>query len=114
MVKGAEKMNYLLKNRLWFLMVLFTIFATIPQMIRLNFIGAVFAEKLSFFPLLVGLLLTLFYEKWNFVKTPLSKVMGIYLFVYIGALFLSLIHGLMIYPYYENILSQLFENNIFL
>ena len=98
-------MNYLIKNRLWFLMVLFTIFATIPQMIRLNFIGAVFAEKLSFFPLFVGLLLTLFYEKWNFVKTPLSKVMGIYLLVYIGVLFISLIHGLMIYPYYENILS---------
>lgn len=43
-------MNHIIRDRLWYLMVLFSIFATIPEIIRFNFWGAVFAEKLSFFP----------------------------------------------------------------
>ena len=42
-------MNHIIRDRLWYLMVLFSIFATIPEIIRFNFWGAVFAEKLSFF-----------------------------------------------------------------
>lgn len=72
-------MNHIIRNRLWYLMVLFSIFATIPEIIRFNFLGAVFAEKLSFFPLLAGLLLTLYYEKCHVFKTSLSRRIGIYL-----------------------------------
>lgn len=86
-------MNHIIKDRLWYLMVLFSIFATIPEIIRFNFWGAVFAEKLSFFPLLAGLLLTLYYEKCHVFKTSLSRRIGIYLLIYAVVLFISLIHG---------------------
>lgn len=98
-------MNHIIRDRLWYLMVLFSIFATIPQIIRFNFLGAVFAEKLSFFPLLAGLLLTLYYEKCHVFKTSLSRRIGIYLLIYAVVLFISLIHGLVIYPYYGDILN---------
>ena len=93
------------RDRIWYLMVLFSIFATIPEIIRFNFLGAVFAEKLSFFPLLAGLLLTLYYEKCHVFKTSLSRRIGIYLLIYAVVLFISLIHGLVIYPYYGDILN---------
>lgn len=98
-------MNHIIRDRLWYLMVLFSIFATIPQIIRFNFLGAVFAEKLSFFPLLAGLLLTLYYEKCHVFKTSLSRRIGIYLLIYAVVLFISLIHGLVIYPYYGDVLN---------
>lgn len=98
-------MNHIIRDRLWYLMVLFSIFATIPQIIRFNFLGVVFAEKLSFFPLLAGLLLTLYYEKCHVFKTSLSRRIGIYLLIYAVVLFISLIHGLVIYPYYGDILN---------
>lgn len=98
-------MNHTIRDRLWYLMVLFSIFATIPQIIRFNFLGAVFAEKLSFFPLLAGLLLTLYYEKCHVFKTSLSRRIGIYLLIYAVVLFISLIHGLVIYPYYGDVLN---------
>ena len=98
-------MNHIIRDRLWYLMVLFSIFATIPEIIRFNFWGAVFAEKLSFFPLLAGLLLTLYYEKCHVFKTSLSRRIGIYLLIYAVVLFISLIHGLVIYPYYGDILN---------
>lgn len=98
-------MNHIIRDRLWYLMVLFSIFATIPQIIRFNFFGAVFAEKLSFFPLLAGLLLTLYYEKCHVFKTSLSRRIGIYLLIYAVVLFISLIHELVIYPYYGDILN---------
>lgn len=98
-------MTQVFKDRIWYLMVLFSIFATIPQIIRFNFLGAVFAEKLSFFPLLAGLLLTLYYEKCHVFKTSLSRRIGIYLLIYAVVLFISLIHGLVIYPYYGDILN---------
>lgn len=98
-------MNHIIRNRLWYLMVLFSIFATIPEIIRFNFLGAVFAEKLSFFPLLAGLLLTLYYEKCHVFKTSLSRRIGIYLLIYAVVLFISLIHGLVIYPYYGDVLN---------
>ena len=86
-------------------MVLFSIFATIPEIIRFNFWGAVFAGKLSLFPLLAGLLLTLYYEKCHVFKTSLSRRIGIYLLIYAVVLFISLIHGLVIYPYYGDVLN---------
>lgn len=98
-------MNHIIRDRLWYLMVLFSIFATIPQIIRFNFLGAVFAGKLSFFPLLAGLLLTLYYEKCHVFKTSLSRRIGIYLLIYAVVLFISLIHGLVIYPYYGDVLN---------
>lgn len=98
-------MTHIIRDRLWYLMVLFSIFATIPQIIRLNFLGAAFAEKLSFFPLLAGLLLTLYYEKRHVFKTSLSRKIGIYLLVYAAVMFISLVHGLVIYPYYGDILN---------
>lgn len=67
--------------------------------------GAVFAGKLSFFPLLAGLLLTLYYEKCHVFKTSLSRRIGIYLLIYAVVLFISLIHGLVIYPYYGDVLN---------
>lgn len=98
-------MMQVFRDRIWYLMVLFSIFGTIPNNIRFNFLGAFFAEKLSFFPLLAGLLLTLYYEKRHVFKTSLSRRIGIYLLVYAVVLFISLIHGLVIYPYYGDILN---------
>lgn len=98
-------MMQVFRDRIWYLMVLFSIFGTIPNNIRFNFLGAIFAEKLSFFPLLAGLLLTLYYEKRHVFKTSLSRRIGIYLLVYAVVLFISLIHGLVIYPYYGDILN---------
>lgn len=98
-------MMQVFRDRIWYLMVLFSIFGTIPNNIRFNFWGAIFAEKLSFFSLLAGLLLTLYYEKCHVFKTSLSRRIGIYLLIYAVVLFISLIHGLVIYPYYGDILN---------
>lgn len=43
-------MNHIIRDRLWYLMVLFSIFATIPEIIRFNFWGAVLLKNLVFSP----------------------------------------------------------------
>lgn len=49
-------MNSCLQNRLFFLIVLFSIFTQIPPIFRLNFIGSFLSKDLSFYPILAGML----------------------------------------------------------
>lgn len=100
-------MNNCLQNRLFFLIVLFSIFTQIPTIFRLNFIGSFLSKDLSFYPILVGTLYSgyiLFKAKKLQIRKE-EKIFFAYILVYVAVLMLSFLHGLAIYPYYADILS---------
>lgn len=87
-------------------LIIFTlIFNTIPEAVRLNFLGGAFAPQLTLYPLLAGMLYTL-YCQWRYKEKLIhikkfSAFLGIYLLVYL----ISTIWGLYTYPYYNEILN---------
>ena len=100
-------MNSCLQNRLFFLIVLFSIFTQIPPIFRLNFIGSFLSKDLSFYPILAGMLYSgyLLLKKKKLQIGKEEKIFFAYILAYVAILMLSFLHGLAIYPYYENILS---------
>ncbi|WP_251423739.1 O-antigen ligase family protein [Veillonella agrestimuris] len=101
-------MNPSIRDGLFYLIVLFTIFTQIPKILQLNFIGGFLGTDLSFYPILIGVLYSfyiIYKNKSELVITRDDKIWGIYIVIYIGILLISFIHGLVIYPYYDVILS---------
>lgn len=96
-----------LRNKLFFCIVLFIIFSNIPRIVQMNFIGTFLGKDLSFYPILVGVLY-FFYELKKSGRQQIhkeEKILLVYIAIYIAVLMASFLHGLMIYPYYETILS---------
>ncbi|WP_349687696.1 O-antigen ligase family protein [Acidaminococcus sp. DS4831] len=96
-----------LRDKLFFSIVLFIIFPTIPKFLQLNFLGAFLGKDLSFYPILAGVLYSsiIFFKKPKLKIHKIEKMFFAYTVTYIVVTLISFIHGLMIYPYYEGILS---------
>lgn len=102
-------MGMALRNKLFFMIVFFMIFSQIPNIIQLNFIGAFLGKDLSIYPILFSFL----YYAWKIKKEKTSlqvndnttKIFVCYIGLYVIVVFISFIHGLIIYPYYDAILE---------
>ena len=106
-LEKEEDMSISLRNKLFFLIVLFVIFCNIPKMVQLNFVGSFLGKDLSLYPILIGMCCTAYTsyrdKKIQFYKE--EKILSGYIVVYIFILMLSFLHGLSMYPYYDAILS---------
>lgn len=97
-----------LRNKLFFLIVFFTIFSEIPHILQLNFLGSFLGKDLSIYPILIAFIYCLWEyrkEKQSFQATNMTKIFVAYIIVYVATIFISFIHGLYIYPYYDAILA---------
>lgn len=85
-------------------MVFALIFSAIPDEIRSNFLGGASAKHLTFYPLVVGIVYTI-YCQWKYKRIFMNSrsyftFFGIYFAVSLG----STIWGLYTYPYYAEVL----------
>lgn len=95
-----------IRNFLFFLTIVTMIFCNIPHKIQLNFLGSIMGGKLSVYPLLLGIFVSFyrFYKLGFQVKTK-DKYFFIFLLIYGLVIFCSLIHGILIYPYYQEVIK---------
>lgn len=100
-------MTISLRNKLFFSIVLFTIFCNIPRLLQLNFGGAFLGKDLSLYPILAGVLYSGYtlYKGEKIQINKEEKTFFAYIAIYISILMISFLHGLSVYPYYEAILS---------
>lgn len=92
-------------NIIYFFLVAFLIFDNIPNLLRMNFIGGILANKLSFYPFIVGFVYTLYCQyKYKNVLVNLDKFFR-FVMLYLMITLMSLIVGLYNYPYYDLIVN---------
>lgn len=99
-------MSITLRNKLFFLIVLFVIFCNIPKILQLNFVGSFLGKDLSLYPILIGAIYTgyTFYQERKLPFYKEERVLLFYIVTYVFILMLSFLHGLSMYPYYDAIL----------
>lgn len=98
-------MNRRIINFLFFIIVLFLIFNNIPKWLQTNFIGSILQTKLLLYPILIGLIYTLYCQyKYKNVLVNFDKFSK-FIIVYLGGMCVSLIIGLYTYPYYDLVLN---------
>lgn len=89
----------------YFIIIFFLIFNNIPKVIQINFFGGILQGKLLFYPMIVGLIYTLYSQyKYKNVFVNFDKFLK-FIIVYLGGIGVSLIIGLYTYPYYDLILD---------
>lgn len=97
----SNKRNY---NLLLFIIIIALVFNDIPEILRLNFIAGIMAEKLSIYPIIVGIIYTI-RNKPKFSLNRDKKHFFAYFSIFFTILLVSLFWGLFNYPYYDVILS---------
>jgi hypothetical protein len=101
-------MGYRTKDELFLFAVVSIIFCSIPLGARFTFwgLGSVMADKLSLYPLLFGFFLSIFkFRKNGFFADRKDYLLALYLVIYAIVILTSLIHGLLTYPYMQDILN---------
>ena len=97
-------MNRKICDVLFGLIVFGMIFNTIPQTVRLNFLGGPLARQLMLYPLLAGLLYTA-YCQWKYHNVFIYwRIFCKFILAYVSITLISTIWGLYTYPYYEAVL----------
>lgn len=86
-------------------MIIFSlIFNTIPQILRLNFLGGSLAGQLTLYPLLIGMIYTI-YCQWRYRNIFIYwDAFCKFIWLYVGVTLVSTIWGLYTYPYYDIVL----------
>lgn len=98
-------MNKEIRNILFFCICFSLSFFTISKFLQLNFLAGPMANKLVFYPLFLGFIYTGYCQcKYRNIFINWNKFRK-YILVFLGINFLSLIIGLIIYPYYDLILN---------
>ena len=94
-----------IRDYIFFLICIALLFNNIPKIFQINFIGNVLGDKLVFYPLIIGFIYTTYYQyKYKNILIDFYKIKK-YICIFLGINFLSLVIGLLIYPYYGLILS---------
>ena len=98
-------MNLKVRNAIFFLMVFVLIFDYIPKPVQLNFLGGPAGSKLIVYPLLVAFGYSVYcHYKHGGVFVDFRKFAR-YVAVFIGVMLLSTACGLIMYPYWDLVLS---------
>ena len=92
-------------NIIFFTICFCLIFNNIPQILQMSFIGGGFGEKLSFYPLFIGFIYTIYCQyKYKNILVNFDKFTK-FIVVYLAITFISLIFGLYNYPYYDLLIN---------
>lgn len=95
----------LYRDLLFFFIVFFSIFNFIPENLRLNILAGPMASKLSFYPLLLLFIFTI-YSQYKYKNVFVNfKIFKNYFLVYIFVVLLSFIIGVYLYPYYDEVIT---------
>lgn len=98
-------MNNKIRDTIFFLICLCLIFNNIPKLLQMRFIGGPLGNKLAFYPVFAGMLYTAWCE-WKRGGVLVGKREFLkYALAYLGVTYLSLIIGLITYPYWNVVLS---------
>ena len=98
-------MNRKICDILFFFICLFLIFNNIPKIIQMNFLGGFLGNKLSFYPIFIGLVYTSYCQyKYKNIFVNFDKFLK-FILVYLIIILISLIIGLHNYPYYNLVLN---------
>ena len=94
-----------IRDCLFFMISFALIFNNIPKAIQLNFIGGAMATQLALYPLIAGLIYTLYCEKKYGNIFVEKKIFTCFSFIYLSIMLVSMILGLIQYPFYDEILN---------
>ncbi len=98
-------MNAKVRNAIFFLMVFVLIFDNIPRPVQLNFLGGPVGGKLEVYPLLAAFLYSFYCQyKHGGVFVDFRRFAR-YVAVFISVMLLSTVAGLLMYPYWDLVLS---------
>lgn len=98
-------MNTKIRDYIFLILCATIVFNEIPNSIRLNFLGGEYSNLFAVYPLLMGIV---FSGIWQYKDSNIfiaKDKMSYYGIIYILVLSISLVHGLIIYPYYTDILN---------
>lgn len=94
-----------IRDCLFFMISFALIFNNIPKAIQLNFIGGAMETQLALYPLIAGLIYTLYCEKKYGNIFVEKKIFTCFSFIYLSIMLVSMILGLIQYPFYDEILN---------
>ncbi|MDO4921929.1 MAG: O-antigen ligase family protein [Phascolarctobacterium sp.] len=98
-------MNRKIVDTIFFLICFTLIFNNIPKPLQMNFIGGPVGSKLVFYPLAAGFLYTA-YCQWKYRNILQQQGIVIkFCAVYLGVTLVSLVWGLINYPYWQQVLA---------
>lgn len=98
-------MKQQVRDGFFYLLCLTMPFLFVPKLLHLNFIGGPIGTMLMIYPILLAFIYTLYCYK-NDNKIFINKGIFVkFIILYIIILILSLVHGLIIYPYYDLIFN---------
>lgn len=95
-------MNRRVRDTLFFYICFLLIFNDVPKMLQVNFFGgSILGNKLSFYPLIIGMIYTIWCQyRGRQIFVPIKKLKK-WSIVYFFILFVSLIIGIFMYPFYD-------------
>lgn len=93
------------KNLIFGVIVFSLIFCYIPLPLQLNFLAGTWSTKLTIYPLIVAMGFTMFYRKSFSLAHDEWKILIKFLIAYLLVMLISLVWGLVDYPYYNVILQ---------
>lgn len=98
-------MNIKSRNVLFFLICFCMPFIYVPKILHFTIIGGPIGKNLILIPIILFYVYTFHnWKKENFIFFD-NKIVGLYLVTFFIFLVISLMHGLIIYPYYDKIFS---------
>lgn len=98
-------MNKNMKNKIFFIIVLFLIFNNIPKQLQMPFISGILLNKLVFYPIFSGLVYTLYCQyKYKNIFINFERFYN-FIFVYVGGICVSSFAAFYTYPYYDLVLN---------
>lgn len=99
------KMNPKIIDTIFTILIFSIPFKYIPKIFWQSFLGGPFGSDLVFYPLAVGFIYTAYCQwKYGNVIYQWNKFKK-FIIIYLLVLFISLVHGLVTFPYYEQILN---------
>jgi len=102
-------MNKRCRDILFAFIIFGLLFTNIPKILQCNFLFGTMATKLSVYPIFIGMMGTIYYKKFNTnqnIRNDRFELYGVkYIASYLLICTISLIIGLMNYPYYDLILN---------
>lgn len=98
-------MTHKIRDTLFFLICFTLMFNNIPKYLRIPFIGGPLGDKLVFYPLVAGMIYTI-YCQWKKKDILVNKKWAaLFVGVYVGFTLLSTVLGVINYPYYELVMQ---------
>ena len=98
-------MLYLKKNIIFEILVFTLIFTYIPKCLQLNFLAGELAPKLTIYSFIFSIAFTVLYRKKFSLSRDEKDTLVRFFAIYVSVLLVSLVAGLVNYPYYNDIMQ---------